>query len=206
VLVVMVGALGVANRSVSDKKSDLARIERETAVTEAKAASLKSYADFRKLRTARAETVRSIAASRFDWSFVIHELARTVPANVWLTAVTGTVDPGVPLKAKPASVAIRSAQPTPALELLGCTTDQESVAKMMSTLRQVDGVRRVSLQTAAKTDTPASAAGGKTHTDCRNGSVRYPQFKLAIFFDARPAPAAPAASAAPSTTTTPATP
>jgi len=204
-LVVMVGALAVTGRSVSDKKSDLANIEQQAAASEAKAASLKTYADFRKLRETRTETVRSIANSRFDWSFVLHELARIVPSNVWLTAVTGTVDPSVPLKAKAASADVRRALNAPALELLGCTTDQESVSRMLSALRQVDGVRRVALQSAQKSD--AKGAGGATSgADCRYGSQRYPKFTMAIFFDAKPAPASTAVAQAPQTTSTTATP
>jgi Tfp pilus assembly protein PilN len=195
-VVVMVAALALTNRSVEDKRSDLARVEAQAAASEARAAALQSYADFAKLRQVRADTVRSIAKSRFDWSFVLHELARTIPENVWLTGVTGTVAPGVPLKSKPVSAQVRSARGTPALELLGCTTNNDSVAKMMTALRQVDGVRRVALQSALKAD---SASSGGATSDCRMGDARYPQFTMAVFFDAKPAPVAP-------TTPTPATP
>jgi Tfp pilus assembly protein PilN len=197
-VVVMVAMLALSARSLDDKTADLARVEAQAQASEAKAASLKSYVDFKKLRQARAETVRSIADSRFDWSFVLHELARTIPANVWLTGVTGTVAPGVPLKAKPVTASVRSARGTPALELLGCTTDNDSVAKMMTALRQVDGVRRVALQSALKADPQAGGGASSAGGDCRHGDARYPQFTMAVFFDARPAPAAPAV---PSTST-----
>ena len=205
-LVVIVGALAITSRNVSDKRAELSNVEAQAQASEAKAASLKSYADFRKLREARVETVRSIANSRFDWSFVLHELARTIPANVWLTGVTGTVSPGVPVKNKAATAAIRAARGTPALELLGCTTDQDSVAKMMTSLRRIDGVRKVSLQSAMKLEPTEGGGGGGggagLNADCRHGVVRYPQFTMAVFFDARPAAAAPVAP----TTPTPATP
>jgi Tfp pilus assembly protein PilN len=203
-LVVMVAAVAMSGRAVDDKKADLARVEQAATASEAKAASLKNYADFRALRTGRTETVRSIANSRFDWSFVLHELARTIPSNVWLTGVTGTVTPAVPLQVKPVTAGLRSALGTPALELLGCTTDQESVSRMLSALRQVDGVRRVSLQSALKSDA-ATAVGEQTiGADCRYGSKRFPKFTMVVFFDAKPAPAA--ATQAPQTTSTSATP
>jgi Tfp pilus assembly protein PilN len=206
VLVVMVAALALTSHSIGNKKSDLARVEREATASEAKAASLKSYSDFSALRKTRAETVRSIAKSRFDWSFAMHELARTIPGNVWLTAVTGTVDPTVPMKGRTVTAQVRTARGTPALELLGCTTNQASVAKMMTALRAVDGVRRVSLQSAVKNDTASAGApaGLASNADCRHGDTRYPQFTMVVFFDSRPAPTAPAASAA--TTPTPANP
>jgi Tfp pilus assembly protein PilN len=199
--VLMVAMLTLTTRSVDNKRSELARVEAQAAASEARAASLKSFADFAAMRKARTDTVRSIADSRFDWSFVLHELARIVPENVWLTGVTGTVAPGVPVKTKGATVQIRSARGTPALELVGCTTNNDSVAKMMTTLRQIDGVRRVALQAAQKDDAANGSSGGNAN-DCRQGDARYPQFSLAVFFDARPAPAAPAAP----TTSTPATP
>ena len=34
---------------------------------------------FAALRQKRTETVRSLAASRFDWSHALHEVARTIP-------------------------------------------------------------------------------------------------------------------------------
>ncbi len=203
-LVVMVAALAMSGRTVDDKKADLVRVEQAATASEAKAASLKSYADFRALRTSRAATVRSIAESRFDWSFVVHELARTIPANVWLTAITGTVTPSVPLKVKPATAGLRSALNTPALELLGCTTDQESVSRMLSALRQVDGVRRVTLQSALKSDAATSVGQQGLGSDCRYGSKRYPKFTMVVFFDAKPAPVA--ATQTPQTTSTSATP
>lgn len=194
--VLLVGAYTLSSRTVSDKRADLASVEAQATAAEAKAASLKSYADFKQMREARTQTVLSIAKSRFDWSFVLHELARTIPENVWLTGVTGTVAPGVPLKAKSATVAIRAAKGTPALELVGCTTNNDSVAKMMAALRQIDGVRRVSLQSALKSD--AAGGGGGTGAQCTS-DPRYPQFTMAIFFDAKQAPAAPAAQSTPTT-------
>jgi Tfp pilus assembly protein PilN len=203
-LVLLVGALAVTSHSISAKKSDLARVEAAAAASETKAASLKNYADFSALRTTRAETVRSIAKSRFDWSFVMHELARTIPANVWLTGVTGTVDPSVQLKARSVTAQVRAARGTPALELLGCTTNQESVAEMMTALRRVDGVRRVALQSALKSDPVdgGRASAGGPGSDCRHGDSRYPQFTMVVFFDSRPAATNPAAA----TTPTPANP
>jgi len=191
VLVALLAAMTLSGRSLDDKKAELARVEREAGISESQAAELKQYTGFSGMRENRAATVKSIAASRFDWSFVMHELARTVPSNVWLTGIVGTVTPTVTLKDRATTVGVRSAQPVPALELTGCTTSQASVARMMTALRQVDGVRRVSLQSALKSDSTGAAgdSGG-----C--GAARFPTFAMAIFFDAKAQPAAPAAAAA----------
>ena len=47
------------------------------------------------LRQKRSETIRALAASRFDWSKTLHEVARTIPADAWLTSMRGTVSPNV---------------------------------------------------------------------------------------------------------------
>ena len=68
-LVVAVGAAyAVINRSVSDRRDELARVQVQAKAFADEAASLKTYTDFNALRQKRDETVRSLAASRFDWS------------------------------------------------------------------------------------------------------------------------------------------
>jgi hypothetical protein len=116
--------------------------------------------------------------------------------------VTGTVAPGVSLAG--GAGGLRSALPLPALELSGCTVSQDAVARMMSRLRQVDGVQRVSLASSEKAE--AGAAGGGPSGDCRMGSAKYPQFQMVIFLSApTPAttPGAASASATPAAATTP---
>ena len=103
--------------------------------------------------------------------------------------------------------ALRGALPLPALELTGCTVSQDAVARMMSRLRQVDGVERVSLASSEKA--APGAGGGGPGGDCRMGSAKYPQFQMVVFLSApTPAttPGAATASATPAAakTSTPA--
>ncbi len=77
---------------------------------------------------------------------------------------------------------------------------------MMSAMRRIDGVTRVSLESSEKSDEgggdsgSAGGEGGGNSTDCRNGSDRFPQFKMTVFFTA-PVAATPAAPAGTGTTT-----
>lgn len=212
IVVILFSAYTLAGRSVSDRKAELARVEQEATAAEARAARLQAYTTFASLRAKRVETVKSIASSRFDWSHAMHELARVIPDDVWLTDLRGTVTPNVTLQGGGggSAGALRGALPNPAIELNGCTTSQDEVARMMTRMRLVDGVKRVSLQESSKSDDSGGggAAGGG---DCRYGSDRFPKFSLVVFFDEVAAPSTPAANgstatpASETTTTTPST-
>jgi hypothetical protein len=105
---------------------------------------------------------------------------------------------------------IRSAIPAPAVELKGCTSGQKQVATLLSRLRNVDGVTRVSLGKSLKPEasaipsTPLTGAPGEVGTGCRGD--RPPSFELVIFFEGSEVPATveditvPAAGAAQPTT------
>ena len=58
---------------------------------DARAAELAPYGEFASLEQARAETVSSLAQSRFDWERVLNELALVMPERVTLETLTGTV-------------------------------------------------------------------------------------------------------------------
>jgi Tfp pilus assembly protein PilN len=202
-LVIMAAAYTLAGKSVSDRKADLERTRAEATAVQSKADELAPYARFSALREQRVQTVQSLAGSRFDWSKSMHEVARVVPSNVWLTSMTGTVAPGVQLEgAAGSSGSLRSALPVPAVEIVGCTTSQRNVSRVISRMRLVKGVQRVSLGSAEKADA-AGGGGGGGGTDCRNGSASYPQFNLVVFFDA-PASAATASATTPGATPAPA--
>lgn len=183
---VMVMALTLVNRSLSDRRVELADVKAQADAAQAKAASLAPYTQFAALRAKRVETVKSLAASRFDWSHAMHEVARVIPENVWLQSLKGSVSPETG-----GGSGLRGAVSAPAIEISGCTTSHKSVSRMMSRMRLVDGVQRVSLDSSAK-------AGGATGGGGCGTSDQHPSFQMLVFFKA---PAVPAAAAA-----TPATP
>src|SRR3712207_925437 len=119
------------------------------------------------MRVKRVETVTSLSRSRFNWPFALREVSRVLPADVWLTAVTGTVAPGVQLEDSGgggATAQLRGQLSSPALELVGCSDSQEAVAKYLARLRSIQGVTRVTLAETEKLDvagTSGGAAGGQ---------------------------------------------
>lgn len=206
---------------VKQKQSDLVAVSAKNEATVKRAAALKPYADFQTLARDRAATVQGLASARFDWEQSLRDLSRALPREVYLSSLKGTVgtDAG-----GAAGSGIRSSIGTaPAIELAGCTRSQPAVATMMSRLRNVQGVTRVSL---AKSEKVIAANGGGAVSPCGKGSR--PNFEVVVFFEkaavaqalqtatgeaatadgAAPAPAAtPAANAsAPATPTPTATP
>jgi Tfp pilus assembly protein PilN len=190
----MAGLLVHTNKSVSDKKAEVARVSQEATVAEAKAAALQSYTKFASVRAKRVDTVSQLAASRFDWAHSLREVARVLPTNAWLTSLTGTTSPSVSVSggAGGGGGSLRSAMDVPAIEIAGCTTSQASVAKMMARLRLIDGVQRVSLEDSTKNVSSsgagggggAAASGGSSGNDCRGASSHFPLFNIVVFYDA----------------------
>jgi Tfp pilus assembly protein PilN len=194
VAVVMVGAWALTNKQLSERQSDLARVEREAQAAEAKTNTLKSYTEFAALRAARVDTVGGLLDGRFDWAHSLREVARVVPADVDLTSLVGTVSPTSKVEGG-GGASLRTALPVPAVDLIGCAKSQTHVATLLARLRSIDGVQRVTLASSEKSDT---ASGGET--DCRS-TARMPQFQVTVFYKALDG-IVPAADAAATSSTT----
>jgi Tfp pilus assembly protein PilN len=195
-------ALAFTSKQVSDRKSEVAKLETQEQAARAKAQSLQAFADFRATQESRSATVTSLAQSRFDWQRVVNELARVIPSDVWLLQLAGTVSPDVSPENAP-GIEMRSTIQGPALEMVGCATSQDAVAGLISNLEEIDGVTRVGMQSSdrAGSDSGGSAgasattsgSGGGSSDTCPNNSFN---FQMVVAFDSVPTPAT--ASAAPS--------
>jgi Tfp pilus assembly protein PilN len=202
-VVAMSAAYTLTNRSLSDNRAQLESVQSQVETAQAQVQRYSSYTGFTELRQKRTETVRSLATSRFDWSHALHELARTIPSNAWLTSLKGTVTPGVAIDGA-SNDPLRGSLQNPAIEVLGCTTSQADVARVISSLRRMDGVERVTLSSSQKLDQSAGgsssgAGSGASDGDCRNGNGHYPQFAMTLFFTA-PTSATGAQAASPGAT------
>jgi Tfp pilus assembly protein PilN len=180
--VIGVAILAVTNNQISESKTEIASLEDETAVVEARAQALDAYTQFHALGEQRLATVTSLADSRFDWQRVMRELAIVLPGNVWLTNLTGTANPTVSVDGA-GSVSLRASVPGPALELSGCASSQTAVAGFVQALKEIDGVTRVGVQ--------ASSLGGEAGGSSSSGESCQThdfiaQFQLVLAFDAAP--------------------
>ena len=210
-LVLMMAVYVTEGGKIGSKQAEAAQSVNEATALEAKADSMQKYTSFAELKDKRVDTVTEIAGERFDWSNTLHDLARVIPPNTWLTCLRGTVSPAVSTTScgGGSTSTVRTAIASPAVEITGCTTSQPGVARMMAKMRNIDDVTRVTLTSSEKLDQAAGAAAsgdssGDT-SDCRQGNDQYPQFAIVVFFKPLPGQAAAAAAtagvAAPTSTT-----
>jgi Tfp pilus assembly protein PilN len=198
-----VTAFVLTNQQISDRKAEVAQLEQEKSMAEARAESLQAFADFNTMQETRTATVSSLAQSRFDWERVVRELSLILPADVWLIGLEGTVSPAVQLEPS-VEVAGRDAVTGPALELIGCTVSQQAVGRFVAAIRDIDGITRV---TAAKSELPELSSGGTVETgaaggegaidDCRTRDFIV-RFEIVAAFDEVPVPPAAEAITEPS--------
>jgi Tfp pilus assembly protein PilN len=220
---VVLGVLAVAlafiviyvltSNTISNRKAHLATVQAQVNAEQAVATQLAKYVQFESLAQTRVQTVRQIAAARFDWYQALTDLSKVVPSNTSLAALNASVAPGSTAGGVSGSSGLRSDLPVPAFELTGCTKSQDDVARLMSRLRVINGVTRVTLQNSQKSGT-GSAGTAITPGGATGCGTNAPSFDLVVFFQPLPGAgpngvtsiSAPSATAAPSQTSTTATP
>jgi Tfp pilus assembly protein PilN len=201
---VLVGALaavlvGVAllvttGNQVSEKKAEVAQLKQEDAAAVREANRLAAYVQFQTLHEQRLATISSLADSRFDWERVMRELALVLPHDVWLTdlnaSASSTDGEGGSLRGQIAG---------PALTLTGCASGQEAVARFVTTLKDIDGVTRVGVESSelpeeeegrAGTEGGEAESGGEGEAEGGTGECQTRDFiagfSLVVAFDAAP--------------------
>jgi Tfp pilus assembly protein PilN len=166
----------LSNNVVKERTAQLADVSAKSDATVQKATALKPYADFQQLAQDRAGTVQALAGARFDWEQTLRDISRAMPKEVYLSSLDGSVGGG----ASGAGSTLRGAVQAPAIELKGCTKSQPAVASLMSRMRNVQGVTRVTLAKSDK-DTAATGAAASTVNPCGKGAP--PSFEMIIFFE-----------------------
>ena len=165
----------LSNNIVKERTAQLAAVSAKNDATVQKATALKPYADFQSLAQDRAGTVQALASARFDWEQTLRDISRAMPKEVFLSSLDGTVGSG----ASGSGSSLRGAVQAPAIELKGCTKSQPAVATLMSRMRNVQGVTRVTLAKSDKDTT--STAGSSNVNPCGKGSP--PSFEMVVFFE-----------------------
>jgi Tfp pilus assembly protein PilN len=188
ILLAGVTALVLTTNQISSDKEEVAKLERENSAAEAKVARLAAYTQLRSVSKNRVETVSSLADSRFDWERVLREMALVIPGDVFLINLTGTVKPAVTVE-NGATIAIRASVPGPALSIIGCAPNQDAVAGFISSLKDLDGVTRVGLQSSEPSDTGGEGAetdsAGSSSSSCEPGLKK---FEVVVAYDEAPIP------------------
>jgi Tfp pilus assembly protein PilN len=211
VALVAVTMVVLTNNKVSDRKAEKASLESQVAQAQTEASRYKAFADFASLQQTREETVTTLAQSRFDWERVLRELSIVIPSDVWLTNVTGKVSAQVQVtssnssSSSGASTASADNIAGPSLELQGCAAGHEEVANFLASLRDIDGVTRVSVLSSDKPDAASTVGSSSNDSSGATGGCQtrsfISQFDIAVAFDAV---SVPAGSTSPTTPAPPA--
>jgi Tfp pilus assembly protein PilN len=200
---VLVTAYVLAGNTVATRQAQETTLRSQLSQDQAQVAQLGSYAQFASAARARVAAVRGIAATRFDWYRALSNLARAIPANTSLQSLNGSVVPGA--GSGGASGGLRADQAGPAFEMTGCTHTQDDVARLISRLRTMAGVTRVSLSSSTIGNTGPS--GGAPATAGTPGAAQgcganTPTFNLVVFYTPVPGAGATGAVTAGSSTGT----
>lgn len=184
-VLVLVVVYVLASNTVTSRQAQLTTLQAEVSQAQAEAARLGDYTQFQQLAHTRLQTVEGIAATRFDWHAALADLSRVVPANTSLQSLTATVAPGASSGTGGigASSGLRSAISAPAFEMTGCTASQDDVARLMSRLRLISGVARVTLAQSEKSDSGQAASAVSTPVAGATGcGPNKPTFDVIVFF------------------------
>ena len=174
--VVALAGYVLAENTIKDRQAELGAVTREHGVAVRQAAELKPYGTFQELATARVAGVTALADTRFDWDRALTDLSRALPAEVTLSSLSGSLSGSGTTSAGGAAPAT-----TPAVDLAGCTTSHAGVADVMSRLRNVRGVTRVSLASSQKADAEGTQSSDAAGSPC--GKTDAPTFALKVLFE-----------------------
>jgi Tfp pilus assembly protein PilN len=145
VCVIALAAYVLTSNAIKDRQAQLDAATSQAQSITQRVAKLKPYADFKAMAETRIQTVKDLSSSRFDWEQALRDISRAIPADVTLKTLTGSISNGTG-----GTTPIRAAITSPAIELSGCTSGQTQVARLLSRLRGVEGVTRVSLSKSTK--------------------------------------------------------
>jgi len=207
----VVTLLALTGNKIADRKAEVASLQSQVDATQARADQLSTYTNFADLLQARQETVASLATSRFDWERALHELALVLPDDVWLISMTATAATD-PSSSTSSSTTAVDGVTGPSLDINGCASGHEAVAKFLAALRDVDGVTRVTVLSSDRpgaesssnsSTSSSSASSGQSTVECASRDFIATFEVVAAFDGAQPAAtAAPASPEAPVTSTT----
>jgi Tfp pilus assembly protein PilN len=177
-LVILATLWASAGKQIDERTAKIERASAAIAVAERRAQDGAAYVTFRTLAANRVRTVTTLSATRFDWAHAMREVSRVLPADAWLTAMSGVSgsDQAAPTPAT-------SAAPSPVITLAGCTRSQAKVARLLARLRTIDGVRKVTLKSSEKPDAKGDAT-------CPANRASDPRFSIGVAFAVPGAPTA----------------
>lgn len=150
---------GFVIRGVRSDESELASLQEDTKRAQAQVEALSPYAEFSDMKQTRAQSVRSVAETRFDYERLARELARILPKDVSVSHLE--VSPGSLSQAeaaKGADTPDASGEAAPTMQVSGCAPTQDDVADTLDRLRALTSASAVALSSSR-------SAGGSSSGD-----------------------------------------
>ncbi|HEX4279542.1 MAG TPA: hypothetical protein VHZ27_02170, partial [Solirubrobacteraceae bacterium] len=175
--VALVTVYVLTSNTITSRTATLSNLKTQVAQEQAAANRLGEFSKFAQLAQTRISTVNSIAAARFDWHTALVDLSKVVPTNTTLQSIVGTVVPGASAGGG-ASSSLRADIAAPAFELTGCTANQDDVARLMSRLRVIDGVTRVSFTNSQESNASTASTGASGGSGSQTCVANAPNFDL----------------------------
>jgi Tfp pilus assembly protein PilN len=189
-LLAAVALLVTTDNEISEKKSEITKLEREDHAAEAQAQQLAAYVQFAAVHKQRLETIASLADSRFDWERVMRELALVLPHDVWLGEISASAS-SESGEGGGSGGGLSGSVTGPALVISGCAAGQEGVAGFVTALKDIDGVTRVGVEESAlpsQAEGSVSSGGEEGSSGCQTRDF-IAAFNMTVAFDAAPLPA-----------------
>jgi Tfp pilus assembly protein PilN len=154
VSIVVVFALGfgyyLLNSNLSDRESELADVQQQTALLQGQLTALQQYEQLQSERASTEAVVQGVYASRTLVSGILDAVSRVVPENAWFQGLALTAsDPAASSTGK-SQTASPTAQRDNKLAVEGRTYSFEDVAQVLVRLQLVPALSEVNLVSAGQ--------------------------------------------------------
>jgi Tfp pilus assembly protein PilN len=147
---------------VRSDETELASLKDETEQAQARADALRPYGEFAAMKDQRERSVRTVADTRFNYERLTREVARILPAGVWIGHLE--VAPA-PLEADIVEAGADPVQgvqaPPPAMTVSGCAASQDVVADSLDRLRALTGATNVTLGSSTHSDGSSASSSSR---------------------------------------------
>jgi Tfp pilus assembly protein PilN len=167
---------------INSRRDAVTQAKADTQQAQARIQSLSAYGNFVAVKNARVQAVKQLAEGRFDWELMMRELARVLPADVWLQSANASdgsdATSGTSSSSSTPSTSTTSGGDASAatLDLTGCAKSQQEVAVTLVRLRQMAGATDVSLKQSTATKADGSSGGDSSSSgsgSCASGQYAF---------------------------------
>jgi Tfp pilus assembly protein PilN len=185
VVLIAVLATVLTSNEISSKEQRAVELKRETAAAEAEAGPLGPVANFLSIKQSREQSVRDLAGRRFDWERLTRELAKVLPAGLFVTDLTASVAGEDSRSPATSAASADGAAPAPQLSVSGCARNQRQVATLLVRLKQLNLAQDAQLEESKRVGAATDGGPSQTGSGASDlaGQCGGYEFKAKVNFD-----------------------